>query len=163
MSDPFSLSPSLWLPLSISMNFFFNISLKFNIYVMSTISLLEATCCGVPILRHIPTYTDSDIFWTDNLMKMKDVILWLWFSFFNLSQRKYELIKQTYIFAVLLKSGWEFSELFFLAQIGKPQLSRNAYLVLSLSLWNLKKFWRVYRPTIHDFAEIKRKVVETVV
>lgn len=34
---------------------------------MSIISLLEATCCGVPILRHIPTYTDSDTFYENKM------------------------------------------------------------------------------------------------
>lgn len=52
-----------------------NAALWFNISWTSTISLLELTCCWVPILKHILTYTDSDILWTALLINRKIVFV----------------------------------------------------------------------------------------
>ena len=87
-SDPTNLNPSLWLPLFIITYWLALATLCCKNSVMSTTSLLMATCCGVPIFRHIPTYTDSDIFCSNASLKRKGVKVrkkYLFLHFFSCS------------------------------------------------------------------------------
>lgn len=58
-SESGNLNPSLKLPLNIC--WFVFVAFWSNSSLISSTSLLIVTCCGVPIFRHSPTYTDSDI------------------------------------------------------------------------------------------------------
>lgn len=60
-SDPLSLNPSLRLPLNICMVKKLGVASLFTISIKSSVSLLMATFCEVPIMPHSPTNTDSDM------------------------------------------------------------------------------------------------------